>query len=163
MLSAAGILFWITKRRNVQFPKNLQSTFSEPPIGARPLFEPTKLELKAESDAEAARLIAGREYHANAERRSRVDAALERWRTEHSKAAAADLLRVAVNDGMSGDLVRAANEITIVFRENGISGLTSSDLAALLDSHMRLLSDTERSSGAMFWLRQEVAELRARN
>jgi len=62
----------------------------------------------------------------------------------------------------AGNFSRAAEEIITVFREHGIDRLTNSDLAALLDSHIGLLSVSERGSGAIFWLKQEVANFAPR-
>jgi hypothetical protein len=44
--------------------------------------------------------------------------------------------------------------------EQGASPLSRVDAAALVDSHMRLLPQEERSSGALFWLREEVTKMR---
>ena len=158
-LSAAFLLFRFARRRDPQlFDQN--SLSDEPPLNARPLFAPTDKELKQEADQQKARVIAQREYHARAEARSVIDNALTAWRTEPNGKRAADLLRVTAETGLDGDFSRAAEEILEVFHKSGIDGLTSNDLAALLDSHIQLLPISDRGSGAIFWLKQEVAKLR---
>ncbi|CAN5450355.1 hypothetical protein BH10ACI3_BH10ACI3_22610 [soil metagenome] len=158
-LSAAFLLFRVTRRQDIPLPvRNLIS--SEPPPNARPLFAPSDAELKHDADEREARDIGRREYRANATDRAAVDSALSVWRTEPDARSAGELLSVTAEKGLAGDFSRAAEEITTKFREQGIPGLTANDLAALLDSHMRLLSESERGSGAIFWLKQEVAKLR---
>ena len=158
-LSAAFLLFRFTRRHNPQLSGH-NSLPIGPPLNARPLFAPTDKELKQQADEQKARTIARREYRAKADARSAIDKALTAWRTEPNRKHAADLLRVTAEKGLDGDFSRAAEEILRVFRESGIDGLTDSDLAALLDSHVSLLPVSERSSGAIFWLKQEVAKLR---
>ncbi|HEX3100729.1 MAG TPA: hypothetical protein VHQ01_02995 [Pyrinomonadaceae bacterium] len=160
ILSAAFLLFRFTRRHDPELSD--QRSFSiEPPPNARPLFEPSEKELKQEADSEAARSIARREYRAKAEARAAVDDALAVWRTAPDCRNAAELLRVTATSGLDGDFSRAAGEIIEVFRGSGIDRLTDNDLAALLDSHIGLLSVSERGSGAIFWLKQEVAKLRS--
>ena len=157
--SAAFLLFRSSRRPDPELLATQYSNF-DPPPNARPLFAPTEAELKLESDAEAARVIAKREYLSRAASRSALDAALTGWRADSSRESTAELLRVTVEFGSAGDFERAAREVINKFRESGISGLSDDDLAALIDSHMRLLSQEERASGAMFWLKQEVANFR---
>ncbi|MEP6787567.1 MAG: hypothetical protein ABJB40_03990 [Acidobacteriota bacterium] len=132
----------------------------EPPLNARPLFAPTDEELKQKADEQKARSIARREYRAKAANRSAIDKALTGWRTEPNGKTASELLRITSVNGLDGDFSRAATEILKAFHESGVDGLTNDDLAALVDSHVSLLPVSERSSGAIFWLKQEVAKLR---
>ena len=159
-LSAAFLLFRYTRRHDPEL-LNQHSVSIEPPLNARPLFEPSPKELKQAADEQNARSIARREYLARAEARSGVDAALAAWRTDPNAANATELLRVTATSGLDGDFSRAAGEVIEVFHGTGIDRLTNNDLAALLDSHVWLLSVSERGSGAIFWLKQEVAKLRS--
>jgi hypothetical protein len=158
-LSAAFLLFRFARRHNPQL-LDQNSPLIEPPLNSRPLFAPTDKELKQEADQQKARVIARREYRAKAEARSIIDGALTAWRTEPNRKNTVELLRVTAEKGLDGDFSRAAEEILEVFHESGIDGLTNSDLAALLDSHIQLLPISDRGSGAIFWLKQEVAKLR---
>jgi hypothetical protein len=154
---SAALLFWFSKRQTHELPEK-RNYLIEPP-NARPLFAPSDEDLKREQDESEAREIARREYLAKTQARAIVDEHLRKWRDEPNGKNAAELLRVVADHGREGDFARAANEIVDVFRKSGIHGLTGRDLAALFESHMNLLSQTERSSGDMFWLKQEVASL----
>jgi hypothetical protein len=159
-LSAAFLLFRFTRRQDPQI-SNSPAILDLPPPNARPLFAPSDEDLRRETDEIDARDIARRELAARAASRSAVDHALSEWRTKPNAASAAELLRVTAENGLDGDFSHAAHEILDLFHTSGIAGLTSDDLAMLLDSHARLLSFEERGSGSMFWLKQEVAGLRA--
>ncbi len=159
ILSATYVLFRLTRRHDPELPQ-YNFNYDEPPPNARPLFAPTREELQLEAETNAARALARREYRAKAGARAAVDAALLKWRAMPDRNNAAELLGVAAGNGLEGDFSRAASEIIEQFHGPGIDGLANNDLAALLDSHIRLVSDQERASGAMFWLKQEAAKLR---
>ena len=157
-LSAAILLFWASKRRRPQLPEK-RNYSPEPPPNVRPLFAPSEDDLKRDREQAEAREIAKREYLAKVDARAIVDAYLRNWREDPTRKNAVELLQVAAENGLAGDLARAADEIIDSFRKSGIDGLSASDLAALVNSHISLLSQTERSSGEIFWLKQEVARL----
>ncbi len=157
-MSAAFLLSRLTRRHDTQVSAQIPVSF-DPPPNARPLFAPTDEDLRRENEIENARVIAKREYYARASSRENVDNAQQNWRDEPSGKTAAELLCVAAGDGLGGDFSRAANEIVSEFHSNGIKGLTARDLAALLDSHSRLLTAGTNDSGELFWLRQEMARL----
>lgn len=156
-LSAALLLFWFSKRQTPKISQNDRFQFDLP--NPRPLFAPTEQDLKRERDEAKAIKIARREYLAKKEARAIVDEILLKWRERPSANNTVQLLRAAAESGLEGDLTRAADEIINLFRKSGIDGVSAISLAALIDSHIHLLSDTERSSGAVFWLKQEVAKL----
>ena len=156
-LSAAYLLFRYAKR-SPELPVH-RTISTEPPLNARPLFAPTDEELSRETDEKAARAIARLEYRAKAKARESVDAALLDWRAERNVRTASELLYIAATNGLEGAFSRAANEIVEDFRASRFTGLAESDLAALLDSHVRLLPAEERSSGELFWLKQEISKL----
>jgi hypothetical protein len=156
-VSAAILLFWFSKRHTYKLSESNTRPLESPP--ARSLFAPSEDDLRREHQQTEAREIAKREYLAKTQARAIVDGSLTKWRENPNGKNAAELLRAAAEKGIEGDFARAADEIVASFRESGIDGLTAGDLAALLDSHTKLLSQTERSSGEIFWLRQEVARL----
>jgi hypothetical protein len=157
-LSAAFLLFRYTRRHDPLLSDD--TNYTQEPHG-RPLFEPTEDELRHDAKMEQARLIAKREYLAKADAREMVDKAVADWRSARDRKSAAELLRVTAESGLDGDFSKAAGEIIEQFHGPGIDGLTNEDLAALLDSHIGLLSMSERGTGSIFWLKQEVARLRA--
>lgn len=156
-LSAAFLLFRYAKRRPEL--SGHRAVSAEPPVNARPLFAPTNEELRRESDEKSARSIARREYRAKAKQRESLDRALLDWRAERNVRTASQMLLVAATSGLEGAFSRAANEIIEDFRASRFTGLAKSDLAGLLDSHLRLLPAEERSSGELFWLKQEISDL----
>lgn len=156
-LSAAFLLFRYAKRRP-ELPVH-RTISTEPPLNARPLFAPTDEELRRETDERAARSIARREYRAKAKAREAIDSALLDWRAERNARTASQLLHIAATNDLEGAFLRAANEIIEDFRASRFTGPAEGDLAALLDSHLRLLPAEERSSGELFWLKQEISKL----
>lgn len=160
IVSAAFLLFRYAKRQQPQISDN-NRVLSDPPLGARPLFAPTDEELRRDAREQTAREIAKREYSARAKAREKIDAALLAWRENKNRKCAAELLSVAAENGRDGDFARAAEEILATYHESGIDGVPANDLAALIDSHLMLLSNEERSSGANFWVKKEVAKLRS--
>jgi hypothetical protein len=160
ILAITLVVFRYAKRPTPAMSEKIVNTF-EPPPNARPLFTPSDKELRQESAAELSREIALRKSRTSAELSSRVDKAINDWRSMTDARNAAELLAVAAAGGRHGDFDRAAGEILGVFRKSGIPGLSASDVAALIDSHYRLLPAEERSSGALFWLKEEVARLRS--
>jgi hypothetical protein len=158
--SAAFLLFRYLRRQEDSVP--IRKFIPEnPPPNARPLFVPTDAELRQETATQTARSIARREYRSHTKSRAIVDEALSRWRNDPNGRSAAELLRVTAEHGLDGDFSRAAGEIVERSRVQGVSGLTPYDLAALLDSHLRILPATERGSGELFWLKEEIARLAA--
>jgi hypothetical protein len=160
-LSAALLLFWYSRRQDQEVSE--PPPFSLDPPTARSLFAPSEQDLRLERERTEAIEIARREYRAKAEARAIVDASLLKWREEPNATNAAELLRVSAERGLESDFSRAASEIMRLFRESGIDGLKPDELAALLDSHIHILPEMERNSGAVFWLKQEVAKLSSDN
>src|SRR4051812_48307247 len=102
VMSAAFLLQLILRRQTRSLPDtpvhHLEST------NLRPLFEPSAADLKREADAESARAIARREYHAAGEVAARVDVAVNAWRSARDRASAIEMLRVTSESGREGDL-----------------------------------------------------------
>ena len=160
LLSAAYLFARYARRQAYPLPRH-NTVLSEAPMGTRPLFEPSAAELRSEELENDARAIARREYSARAEARAMVDHAIREWRESPSAGSASRLLEVTAVSGLSGDFARAAEEILQVYRESGITRLDDSDMAALLDSHLRLIPASNRDAGALFSLQQEIARLRS--
>ena len=160
-LSAAFLTGYFIRRRAPQVTAQVPLQVSDK-THWHPLFEPSIEDLKREERDRKAAESARSELIVSAERRARITAAIGEWRGSCTITSTCDLLQAVVENGNANDLSQIVKEILDVFYETGIRGLTTSDLAALIDSHCRLVSATDRASGALFWLKQEVAELRAR-
>jgi len=74
-----------------------------------------------------------------------------------------ELLLSAATSESAKTFGETAESVLKLFRENKIKNLTATDLADLLDSHIGLLSQQERASGAAFWLKREIINLRRKS
>jgi hypothetical protein len=163
LVAAAALLVRRVNRHCIE-PSNTNSVNSLPPAGYRPLFEPTEDELREyrqeQLDSEAAREHELAEQ-ARASREADMRRLLVAWRTSPNRSDTISLLEMGADMGDPDTFAEVSEEIIRVFNENGIGGLSPAELAALIDSHWRLLPQAERSSGALFWLKEETARLRS--
>lgn len=167
-LSAAVLLVSYLIRHS-KLPVNTDPVRELPPVNARPLFAPTDEELRAElktvemvKHAEAqAEADAGRR-RAEDQKLAEINKKLSAFALAPTRQDAISLIAAAADHGEAAEYSRIASEIIRIFGEGGLNGLTHSDLAALLDSHYRLLPAMARSSGELFWLKKEIAALRSK-
>lgn len=160
ILSAAS-LFYLRYWRQRQAHIDDQEQYLPEQTDLRPLFLPDKQEI---ARIERANMREAEEAaKASLETRSNDEfsRAYDAWRESPDRKTAIGLLGVAADGGHAERFSTAASEILRVHREAGIDRLTDNDMAALLDSHHMLLPVTERSSGALFWVKQEIATLRS--
>jgi hypothetical protein len=157
---SAAFIFWTATKRSRREIGTSTRRFTET-TNLRPLFEPSREEMLADERLEEARKIAHREISARANERSQIDAALAKWRSLETSSAAAELLAVAVEVGDARDFARASEEILQKFKKDGFATVTAIQLADLIESHRLLLPVSERSSGTLFWLKEEIARLRS--
>lgn len=164
-VAAAFLLVRYTNRQSLPSSdtnpyKNLE------PESLRPLFAPTDADMREyernEAEREAARQRALAEA-TRAEEEARLRRLISAWRTSADRQNTIDLLVTASKTGEAEILAEVAEEIIKVFNEQGIGGLSPGELAALIDSHCRLLPQAERGSGALFWVKQEIAALLSRS
>jgi len=94
-------------------------------------------------------------------RRSELEKARRDWDAAPSGKTTAAFLEVATDSKSADTFAETANEILRSFRDGRIGGVAADDLADLLESHYRLLPPSERSSGAVFVMKEEIANLRA--
>lgn len=160
ILSAAS-LFYLRYWRQRQAHIDDQKKYLPEQTDLRPLFAPDKQEI--------ARIERMNRNEAEEAAKARIETRLDdefsraynEWMASPSRRTTIGLLSVAVEGGRAERFSEAASEILRVHREAGIDGLTDNDMAALLDSHHKLLPVTERGSGALFWIKQEIASLRS--
>jgi hypothetical protein len=162
VLSAVAAFGFYVRRRNSNLleqnpPKNLSAEHF------RPLFAPTEDELRAserEEKAQAEAKKAENERRIIVEKAEKVFEFEKIWQTTPDRKATIELLFLASTAENAKIFSKCAQNVLKFWRENRIENLTAQDLADLLDSHFRILPQQERTSGALFWLRQEIQELR---
>lgn len=162
VLSAGALLAVFVKRRNSNLleqnpPKTLAAEHF------RPLFQPTEDEIRAFEQAENAKLEANKleeERRVFEEKIGRIYQFEENWRISPDKRKTVELLLLASNSESAEIFSQITESIIKLWRENRIDNLRANDLADLLDSHFRLLPQQERTSGACFWLKEEIKNLR---
>jgi hypothetical protein len=160
-VSAAILLIRYLKRQDVR-SLEANSNYDLPAENFRPLFAPTDDDLRAFEKEEAANAAADERRaieRIDAERETDVRRLHVAWRAMPSRQNTVDLLVAAAHTGDADLFSDVSRELLKVFGETGIGGLSPMDMAELLNSHYRLLPQAERSSGALFWLKQEIAEL----
>src|SRR3982751_3886398 len=163
VVSAAILLIQYLKRQDAR-SLEAKPSYNLAAESYRPLFAPTDEEMHAFERDEAARIEAGKRVAAERQEQARHDNVrrLEiEWRAIPNRQNTVDLLRLASQAGDADLFSDVSHEILKVFRDTRIGGLSPNELAELLNSHYRLLPQSERSSGSLFWLKQEIAELNA--
>jgi hypothetical protein len=162
VLSAVAALAILAKRRKSNLlernpPKNLSAA------SYRPLFQPTEDELRAEMREEKARAEAKKADEARrilVEKAEKVSAFAKEWQLAPDRKRTIELLFLAAENGNAKTFSEISENVIKLWRENRIENLTAQDLADLLDSHFRILPQQERTSGTLFWLKEEIERLR---
>lgn len=160
LVSVIGFAFYL-KRRSRSLNSKDQKQFSDTP--PRSLFEPTGDEPDASKRAEQTKFEAAQkdsERKILLEKSERVREFEKIWRGEPSKQNTIELFRLAAASESAEIFSQAAENVIQVWRNEQLGGLSKEDLADLLDSHLRILPQQERFSGAIFWIRQEIEILR---
>jgi len=162
VLSAGSLLAIYVRRRNSNLleqnpPKNLAAE------SFRPLFEPTEDELRAcerEEKAQAAAKKAEAARQILVEKAEKVSEFEKVWSAAPDRKRTIELLFLASESESAKIFSEISENVIKLWRENRIENLTARDLADLLDSHFRLLPQQERTSGALFRLKEEIGKLR---
>jgi len=146
--------------------KSLESENQKQFLGAPPyrsLFEPTDEEIREREKAEKAELnakTAEEERRVLQEKTEKVYEFEKSWRSSPGRLNTIQLLFFAAQSENGKIFTEISENVIQHWRENRIENLTAQDLAELLDSHFRTLPQQERTSGAIFRLKEEIAELR---
>lgn len=154
------------RRKAKSLETNNQKQFVEPPEGYRSLFEPSDEEVRAsEREAqmkfEAERAEAVRRV--SSEKSDEARAFEKIWRNEPTRQNTVELLRLSARSESAEVFSQMAENVIQIWRSEQAGDLTAKDLADLLDSHFRTLPQQERTSGAIFWLKQEINRLRGKS
>ena len=163
VISAVAMLAISAKRRNSlpleqNPPKNFEAE------NFRPLFQPTEEELRAFERQEKSNLEAEKAEEARRILVRKTKKAFEfekTWRVLPDRKKTIELLFLACESESSKTFSEISENIIKLWRENRIENLTAQNLAELLDSHFRTLPQQERTSGVLFWLREEIERLRS--
>jgi hypothetical protein len=167
LLVAFGFSFYL-RSRQLSAPEEQRLNLYPPgPEAYRPLFAPSESDLLAFERADEK----VKQEHAQEEKRRAAEKEFAA-KTKHTCALFTDWAKAPDSKRLGGFLQAAAetqsaeffSEISTnviqIWHDKKIAGLTAADLAALLDSHLRLLPQQEIASGVLFWLKQEIAALR---
>jgi len=132
----------------------------------RPLFEPTDHEIRAFAREENERQQAKRAEEARRILAGKVEKLAElqkHWSASPDKEKTIELIFQAAATESAKTFREISENVLKSWRENRIANLSARDLADLLDSHFRILPQQERTSGATFWLREEIEALRSQS
>ena len=162
VLSAVAVLAILAKRRNSKLlehhpPKNFEAE------NFRPLFAPTDDELRAAAREEKARAEAKKADEARQILIEKAEKATEfarAWLLAPDRKKTIELFFLASESESAETFSEISENVIKLWRENRIENLTAQDLADLLDSHFRILPQQERTSGTLFWLKEEIQALR---
>lgn len=169
LLIAAGFSFYL-KNRRLSGPENQRINLYPPdPRIYRPLFEPSESDLlaleradekaKQERGRKEKRLAAEKEVAAKT---ADTSALFTQWAEAPDIKRLGELMAVAAGTESAEIFSEISKNVIQIWHNKKIAGLRAADLAALLDSHLRLLPQQEMASGALFWLKEDIAALRAR-
>ncbi len=161
MLIAFGFSFYL-KSRQISAPEDQRHLAD--PARFRPLFAPTEEDIRALEGEEKARA-------AESARAAAEDVLLQKtetaqryfagWQNAPDKRTIGTVLQLAVESENAKTFSEISENVIKIWQDKKIAGLVAADLADLLDSHFRTLPQQEMASGALFWLKQEIAALRA--
>lgn len=135
--------------------------FELPPY--RPLFAPDEEEIRAferEEKVLQTAKIRENERRLAEEKIETVRKFQSEWQAAPDKRKTIELLRLAAQSENGQVFADISAEIIRFSNEDRVKNLSKKDLADLLDSHLRTIPQQERTSGALFWLKEEIAKLR---
>lgn len=155
-----GFSFFNNRRAKSLQTKN--QNLIEPPA-YKSLFAPDEAEIRAFEQAEKANAEVEKVESANKVLRSKVEQLRELnkiWVENPNKKNTIELLFLATQTESAKTFSETAKSVLQGWRTGKLKSLTAADLAQLVESHLWLLPPQERISGAIFWLKQEIADLR---
>ncbi len=165
VLSASVLLVFYAKRRNSYLLEEnpRKSLFAE---DFRPLFAPDKKDILAFEQAEKTRIKTKEDEESRqlfAKKAEKIREFQEFWELSPNKRNTVQLLYLAAQTESGKIYSRTAEKVIKLWKANEIEDLTAENLAHVLESHFWLLPMEERTPGVSFWLKQEIAGLRAQS
>ncbi len=85
------------------------------------------------------------------------------WTVNPNKNNSIELLFLAAQSKSAETFSKTARSVIRVWQQGSLTNLKAVELAQLIESHIWLLPQKERTSGINFWLKQELAELRRKS
>lgn len=161
IVSAIVTISLLAHSRKTLSSSEIKEIREMPPV--RSLFEPDEADLRALEREERTRLKAAEERKREDLFREKAEKVYEFqkiWSESPNRANTVELVILAAQSEQGKVFGAIAESVLSCWKENRIENLSANDLAELLDSHFRTLPQQERTSGALFRLREEIAELR---
>lgn len=159
-----GFSFYL-RRKTKRLKEQNQPVFTEP-TGYRPLFAPSEEELRAlklEENLREATKIEDEKRRAKEEKIKSARDFQAIWHNQPNKGNTIEFLRLAAASENAQIFGEAAQNVLNFWNDKQINNLSAQDMADLLDSHLRTLPQQERTSGILFWLKQEIQSLRRKS
>lgn len=162
-LSAVVGFSFLHKRR----PKSLQTSNKdkiEPSY--KSLFAPSEAEIRAferEDEAKAGIEQLESEQKALLLKAEQLNELQKVWTENPNKKNTIELFFLATQTESAKTFSETVKSVIQVWQTGKLESLTAADLAQLAESHLWLLPPQERTSGAVFWLKQEIADLRRKS
>ena len=159
-----GFSFYLKRRTKLLNSQNYKQIDELPPY--RSLFEPSEEELRGLEREEKLKLEAKKTEEARqvlAEKIERVRKFREIWLNEPDTRNTVELFRLASESDSAETFSEIAENVIKVWDDKNLVDLTANDLANLIESHLRILPQQERTSGILFWLKQEIQSLRTKS
>lgn len=136
-------------------PKNLMDTH------LRPLFEADEEDVHPDVDDSG--VVEAEPVDEEREKKlAKLDQLRHTWRENPTKRNAVNMLVTAAETESASVYSSVARDVIREWRANRIEGLSSADLADLIESHLWLLPAAEKVSGDGFLVKQEIADLRSK-
>lgn len=162
--ASAGLGFSIIHTRRTKFLQTKNPNQIEPTY--KSLFAPNDAEMRAFEQVEKLKAEAEKAESANRvlyEKAEKLSGIKKVWLENPNKKNTIELLFLAAQSESAKTFSETAKSVIQIWRAGKLESLTANDLAQLAESHLWLLPQQERTSGAVFWLKQEIADLRRKS
>ena len=136
-------------------PKNLMDTH------LRPLFVEDEEEVRGLESADTNVIDAEPVDEASEKRLAKLAELRHTWGENPTKRDAVNMLVTAAETESASIYSSVVSDVIREWRAGRIEGLSSADLAELVESHLWLLPVEEKTSGAGFVIKQEISKLRS--
>lgn len=153
------------KRRTKSLESNNPKQFVEPPK-YHSLFEPDDDEIRARESEARLKVEAERKEAEQKILFEKAEAMREFeqiWCDNPTRQNTVELLQLAAQSESAEIFSQTAESVIQRCLHEQTGNLTANDLADLLDSHLRILPQQERISGALFWIKREIENMRRKS